>query len=58
MLSSGQFSKDRSMKWMSVVFTQQNDSHIVVHDPKHRSAGESFRLLRYRLEKMRERQLH
>lgn len=40
----------------SVVFTNRNNSHVVVHDPRHRSAAESFRLLRYRLEKLRERQ--
>jgi capsular exopolysaccharide synthesis family protein len=40
----------------SVVFTDRNNSHVVVHDPRHRSAAESFRLLRYRLEKLRERQ--
>jgi capsular exopolysaccharide synthesis family protein len=40
----------------NVAFAHRNDSHIVVHDPRHRAAAESFRLLRYRLEKMRERQ--
>jgi capsular exopolysaccharide synthesis family protein len=40
----------------SVVFANRNNSHVVVHDPRHRSAAESFRLLRYRLEKLRERQ--
>ena len=40
----------------SVTFAHRNDSHIVVHDPRHRAAAESFRLLRYRLEKLRERE--
>lgn len=40
----------------NVAFAHGNDSHVVVHDPRHRAAAESFRLLRYRLEKLRERQ--
>jgi capsular exopolysaccharide synthesis family protein len=41
---------------VSVAFTNRSNSHVAVHDPRHRSAAESFRLLRYRLEKLRERQ--
>jgi capsular exopolysaccharide synthesis family protein len=40
----------------SVVFKPWSDSHVVVGNSRHRAAAESFRLLRYRLEKLRERQ--
>ncbi len=40
----------------SVAFKHWSDSHVVVDNPRHRAAAESFRLLRYRLEKLRERQ--